>query len=76
MFTKWVPAHMWQLLLFAAVLAFFHTSEFLLAAVYMPDQLSWKCEYRAAMARGGGGVDTRSGAADTLSWRDTLRRWC
>jgi hypothetical protein len=35
---------MWQLAAFGAVLCFFHLSEFALAAVYMREQLSYKCE--------------------------------
>lgn len=34
----------WQLRAFGGALAFFHASEFLLAAVYMRDQLSARCE--------------------------------
>ncbi|WIA21396.1 hypothetical protein OEZ85_000612 [Tetradesmus obliquus] len=33
---------MWQLLVFAGALVFFHASEFLLAAIYMRDELSMK----------------------------------
>jgi hypothetical protein len=35
---------MWQLLLFAGALVFFHASEFLLAATFMRDELSTKCK--------------------------------
>ena len=30
---------------FIACLAFFHASEFLLACIYMRDELSWRCEW-------------------------------
>ena len=35
--------------LFLAALAFFHTSEFCLAALYNRDGLGWRCEGRAAL---------------------------
>lgn len=36
----------WQLLaVFGGALAFFHASEFALAALYMRDQLSARCEF-------------------------------
>lgn len=41
---------MWQLAAFGAALCFFHLSEFALAAVYMRDQLSLKCECTFALA--------------------------
>jgi hypothetical protein len=37
---------MWQLLVFAGALLFFHASEFLLAAIFMRDELSKRCEWQ------------------------------
>jgi hypothetical protein len=34
---------MWIFWQFALALAFFHTSEFSLALVYSPKEVSWKC---------------------------------
>jgi hypothetical protein len=43
---------MWQLAVFGCALAFFHASEFLLAVVYMRDQLSPRCEWSCVCAAG------------------------
>jgi hypothetical protein len=37
---------MWQLLVFAAALLFFHASEFLLAATFMREELSTRCKWQ------------------------------
>lgn len=48
----------WQLRAFGAAIAFFHASEFLLAAVYMRDQLSASCE-----------DSTQHGLSGAAAWR-------
>jgi hypothetical protein len=50
-----------QLGVFAAVLVFFHLSEFALAVIYMRDQLSTKCKCRQVQ-----GPFTPSGQAQSL----------
>jgi hypothetical protein len=41
---------LWQGVAFCASVLFFHSSEYLLAAAYMRDEFSWKCELRRSTA--------------------------
>jgi hypothetical protein len=63
-----------QLGVFAAVLAFFHLSEFALAVNYMRDQLSTKCKCR--QAQGPLHLQARHSHLNSLhapmSWQDRL----